>query len=358
LYDEKKSTVLRPGHYDPLLQQDPPSAPPMRDLTFLADREMLYYHPDDALAEVQAFLAATVSYGTLYKSTTSAYTDRKVAEAGWVLEASVNYLKNVNLPKPTIREITRTVEVQNYTDAAGELLISGTDLTTQFDAFITDLTTEENTDGSTAKLADARITSVTPIKTILEIKVDMGKTGTTYQPMGGGCELTIFEAAEIIEASINSNLSLPINCGTPNGPYLYSAPCEWVANVGNLLNGIFISNPIFVDGCSCNTMNPYAANLPKFDGGPTYCYPTDMGNTVAQQLLVDEAIVLDVVNWEIGDICSPYNCARDVIYSDCYLGSAIKLLSVGLEYCGAGGFLGHSSLNIYSIQIAKNSYMY
>jgi|GEM_PF-6128635 len=304
---------------------------------------MLHYQPDDALAEVQEFLAATQSYGTLYKSTTSAYTDRKVAEAGWVLEASVNYLKNVNLPKPSVREITRTIEVQNYTDASGELLISGTDLTAKFDAFITDINTEENTDGSTAKLADARITSVTPTKTILEIKVDMGKGESGQEVQGGGCStgLTIASALNEMETKINQNAITefcPSNnpLDLPNGVSFY---CDWYYNIGKIfvdgLHGYF-TFPNYMSGCS--TYNPEANYLPIIDGLDNDCFfrEADWLNYTNEDAKIDDYVVLILpsIQWELDDICSSFSCYRNEIYTNCSRWGSYTLLSVDLTRKG------------------------
>ena len=317
-------------------------------------------------------LTTTATYGSLYKSTTTAFPDKTVSEAGWTLEASLNYLKNMNMSKPTVRQVTKIVEVQNISASDGQLRMSGADLTSKFDILMAGIATEEATDASTAKLADVRISAIYTDKTVLEIKVDMGKGESGQWQMGGGCDtgLTIAQGISAMEDSINATyMSLSTNCGSTNSSGSMNAPCEWYAGIGNILH-LEITHPNYdvPEGCP-GTTNPHVDSFPFMDGSDENCFfntlSTVPGSDIvlygnqAGKLTALTALMTFTVDYELNTLYIETHCYRYEIYNTGgFAPSQPRLLEIGLDRAFAGGATQDGALSIDLIKLAFSTYQY
>ena len=145
---------------------------------------------EKATASVIEFLNYTDFTETTLRSD---FPDTEVNEGIWLLEASANYVDNVNLSYESDVTINYNLSIVNIIDN-GIIKMSGADMTSKFDQLQSIISTEEQTNGRTAKIVDFELQSVSNQQTDLNIGVVYGNPPP---PNIVGCEE--WPASEYVE---------------------------------------------------------------------------------------------------------------------------------------------------------------
>jgi len=115
-----------------------------------------------------------------------------IAEGKWLLEASGNYMSNVNLKLASSGKQTLKVEVENSL-IEDELFLSGEGLIVVFDQIFESIESFEDANEMTAKFLDVKVSSVVSTETIFDVTV---KYGSELTPTSSNDEVEIYEVCE------------------------------------------------------------------------------------------------------------------------------------------------------------------
>ena len=124
--------------------------------------------PELVKQEVISFLKTSKHNPFAATKSLSDYTDRELSEAKWILEATSNYLKNVNISEKYSSEEAFTISF-NLFEENGELKVDGLEMSDKFDDLLDQLIIRENALNRNVKLLDFDIISVDNL--IADIKV-------------------------------------------------------------------------------------------------------------------------------------------------------------------------------------------
>ncbi len=265
-------------------------------------------NPETATAKVLDFL----SYTDLTEITLrSDYPDTEVNEGLWTLEASRNYIDNVNILAKSDETINYTLSITNIVDD-GVIKMSGADMAAKFNQLHASISGEE-ANGKTAKIADMELQHVSNQQTDLTIGIIYSLTPPPPPPPAG-CEewpasQSIWSSGPTIAACLTIGAvnyawyqtvkisafgdTRILNCSNPN----LVCECVW-EDYGEMMDydkfeDAYLTTLDFIDCIILDVYGPSLPNVSNQYGNPHLVDITLQGNSAGDilALFCDEIIV-------------------------------------------------------------------
>jgi len=173
------------------------------DLVFI---EKTYPSPSDEIAKekVKNFLSSFNSENASFRTP---FIDTEVNEAQWLLEASANYLKNVNVSEKTATHVGSINLEIGIIVFNNELAMKGSEMTAKFATMMDLIQEEEELTNTKAMAVDIIIDEVSSSNSNLTIKIVYGKDLERNNNL-----LPWFVAPSLITSGVSSELNSSNGC--------------------------------------------------------------------------------------------------------------------------------------------------